>query len=326
MHDQLLASPALLNDWSCPAGGAALSDVAHELLHLFQDQVPSQLAQPTHPTQKQALAVRGGPDAGWQCKAASAVIVLCEVLYGCSCAGRLGAPSQQPIPAPLSGLHQQQPQHAKPHEHNPCTRQQTSTIQHHTTQHNTPQQHPTQSQETACQPQQQVHHVRIFDHQLPQIVYNNAELEQLIAKALEEFSSAGVWSLPTHQDTDLQNTVLTPQASCLSNKRYISAAGKRRDSSLQPQCHCLVTAASMSWHLYCHTFMYYHYGANEHTAGFSTEPRAYAPGHHRVELHMYSSIQIQLAKPWLRGNSFFPVTQEVTPRRACCRYWVRMQC
>ena len=210
MHDQRL------NDWSCSAGGAALSDVVHELLHLFQTQVPSQLAQPTRPTQKQALAVWGGPDAGWQCKAASAVIALCEVLYGCSSAGHLGAPSQQPIPAPLPGLHQQQPQHAKPHEHNPCSiRQQTSTTQHHTTRHNNPQQHPAQFQQTAPQPRQQIHHLRVSDHQLPHNVYANAELEQLIAKVLEEFSSAGVWSLPTHQDPDLQNTTLTPQASCL---------------------------------------------------------------------------------------------------------------
>ena len=266
-------------------GGAALSDVVQELLHLFQEQVPADLAQATHPSQAQALVAQGSPGVGWQCKAASAVIVLCEVLYGASLGCSPHATLLPPNPSQPQGgtsSHQRYPhQH---HQRSSSAQQQSSKAKQDCSQAlqpstgrqdvGSPQQrlsqpnqcaHETQSQPCHIQQQasdqlsdsdtapahphilQQQHTASLLPPGHPQVnppgdfgvaLSSNrqgtaalsaapsvqlshavhAELEQLISRALEEFSNAGVWRLPTHQDTDLaasRITALTPQVSCL---------------------------------------------------------------------------------------------------------------
>lgn len=257
------------------AGGATLSDVVQELLHLFQDQVPTDLAQATHPSQAYTLVAQGGSSVGWQSKAASAVMVLSEVLFGASLSciphatllslnasqlqGKTSSHHKQPHqPQQRSGLAQQQPSKAK---QGSSQASEPSPAQQDLGQ---PQQQLSQVDERAhtSQPQPQRTQQQVFDQELdsdilssqqqqnptpqpqeasqhPQGHLNStgqgsaalcdapaahlphavhAELEQLISRALEEFSSAGVWRLPTHQEADLaasQTTALTPQVSHL---------------------------------------------------------------------------------------------------------------
>lgn len=209
-------------------------------------------------SQSQSLTAQAG--SSWQCKAASAVVVLTELLHGASNACQPEVPKtglsrqteqqpplphalepgkaqtdqslsqQQPIQvqqstsqaqqprAPDSGKHQDQSQsQQQPSQvqlNNSQVQQQLSQIKQNSSQI---QQQPSHVQQSSSQAQQQSSTApqSMGQHQqMPHAMH--AELEQLILNALEEFSSAGVWRLPTHQDTDVaasQHTLSTPQVS-----------------------------------------------------------------------------------------------------------------
>lgn len=207
------------------AGGTALADIVQEVLQLFQAQLPPHLSHAADGNL--AVSSQGRASLGWQCKAASAVMVLSEVLFGASAAWDTAQPAGN---TPHPQQHESHRQHVSPEPQQPSHQQSSSSHQQPSSSHISSRQQASSSQPHGGNQAQHTHTSQQPKASHPQGPADpagsgeaarlrqaaHAELEGLVAKALEDFSSSGVWRLVTHQELDMnasQTPLLTPQAS-----------------------------------------------------------------------------------------------------------------
>ena len=182
------------------AGSAVLRGVTQDLLQNFEAQVPAQVAE--RPGRQISS---GDPDmpasTGWQSRAASAVVVLAEVMFGAS--------------ASWQGTQQQQGKIGTCSQHSQLNTSLTATTA-------------TISNTTAGDPM--TAHASTDGKELPHnppssdladaaVHADSSALEPCVVQALDDLSNSGVWTLPTHLDPDAAvpgNEPLTPQVRCVT--------------------------------------------------------------------------------------------------------------
>ena len=183
------------------AGCAALHALVQDLVQLFEAQVPPHLAQAPAPRSITAASARSQPEPGWQGNAASAVVVLTEVLYGASSAWQPTHPKSLRPPTP-------------PHSNHSFNGPITDDDNLH------------KGQDPSSSTGQE-HNMDGADSKVQSGLPASGGgaglgvagvLEQLVIQVLDDFSRAGVWQLPTHVNPDAaQDTclTLTPQVTAL---------------------------------------------------------------------------------------------------------------
>lgn len=176
------------------AASAVLQGVTQALLQIFEAQVPAQAAERQSPGRHISGSDLGMPaSAGWQGKAASAVVALAEVVFGASASWQ-GTQQQQ---------QQQQgtPDFSQRDSPSTATQAATTSAVPMTAHAGSDGREPLHSPPRSHPADVAIH----VDHNL---------LEPLVVQALDDISNAGVWSLATHIDPDATppgNTPLTPQ-------------------------------------------------------------------------------------------------------------------
>ena len=177
-----------------------------DLLHVLEAQVPPHLAH-SQLNSRRPAAVEKQTQAsiGWQGRAAAAVVALTEILYGAS-------PAWQPA-------HTQTSISSVPH----------GSFSPRQNGNNTDQGNPSMAANDESANAQQKLNFGNSRHQ-PDVPASSADapaasdrvLERLVVQVVDDFSSAGIWRLPTHADPDgpldtaAGATPLTPQVTCLA--------------------------------------------------------------------------------------------------------------
>ena len=173
------------------AGSAVLHGITQALLQIFEAQVPAQ--SPGRHINSSDLDMPAS--AGWQGKAASAVVALAEVIFGAS--------------ASWQGTQQQQQQQGTPDfSSQPSQHDSSTTATQAATSSDSGTAH-------AGSDGREPLHSLSRSHPADAAVHtDHGVLEPIVVQALDDFSNAGVWSLATHIDPDATppgNTPLTPQ-------------------------------------------------------------------------------------------------------------------
>ena len=205
------------------AGSAVLRRVTQDLLQTFEAQVPAQPAErPGRRISSWDPDMPASP--GWQGKAASAVVVLAEVMFGASVSWQ-GTQQQQ--------QQQQQKKSDTSGQHSQLNTSLTATTASNST--STAAHASTDGKELA-------HNLPSSDLADAAIRTDCSVLEPFVVQALDDFSNAGVWSLPTHLDPDAAvpgNVPLTLQVCRVTS--FPTCITPCRWSRLGPVCtQCLM--------------------------------------------------------------------------------------
>ena len=197
------------------AGSAVLHGITQALVQIFEAQVPAQATkgQPSgrhiNSSDLDMLA-----SAGWQGKAASAVVALAEVVFGASASWQ-GAQQQQGGHLDFSRQHSQ-------YDSSFTANQEATTSADPITAH------------ADSNGRESLHSAptsRPAD-------LDSGVLEPIVVQVLDDFSNAGVWSLATHMDPDATmpgNTLLTPQV-YIMYRLSLHASGPCCCARLGPPC------------------------------------------------------------------------------------------
>ena len=204
------------------AGGMALHGIVQDLLQAIEAELPDALAQRQVP-RRQSLVTSPSTElsqtsVGWQGRAAAAVVALTEVIFGASPAWQ--AMSARAVTKPAadgssssSGSDSNTGSSVTPHDFAHTRSREAATGETHIA--NGVRQVSNDQNSAAMQQQHQQHQQRQQKQQQQDTdVSQFLALERMIEQAIDVFSSAGVWQLPTHLDPDAANTddaILTPQ-------------------------------------------------------------------------------------------------------------------
>ena len=210
------------------AGTAVLRGVVQDLLELFQAQLPSQLMLRPAPARQDSKLMQGSQQAaaGWQGRAASAVVALTEVMYGASASWQDTQQSttsgldQSPHSAGTSlPVSEQDRETSKPHQCSTAKASPTGpTINSHSVAKKSSSSSGSRNSSScvdgSSRQDDDIHtsspnqSENADGHGLTQ------QLEQIVLQVLDDFSCGGVWALATHVDSDAAvpaTASLTPQ-------------------------------------------------------------------------------------------------------------------
>ena len=188
------------------AGNAVLRRVVQHLLQIFEAQVPARAAERQPPRRQISNSDPDMPASpGWQGRAASAVVALAEIMFGAS--------------ALWQGMQQQQQQQQG--EASTCSQhsQLNSSLTATTATTSTTTAGDLMTAHVSTDGKKSPHRPPSSDLADAAVHTDSNLLEALVVQALDDFSSAGAWSLATHLDPDAAGpgqTPLTPQVRCVS--------------------------------------------------------------------------------------------------------------